>query len=80
MASRGEWLKFRKQFLRGKRNFEGYYICALGGEWTQYPEVDHIIKRSIAPGRVLDETNLRVLCHNCHLKVNPDYRAASDDS
>lgn len=73
MTSRSEWLSFRRRYLKGKKNHEGYYVCEIGGEWTKYPEVDHIIKRSLAPHRVLDETNLRVLCSMCHLKVNRDY-------
>lgn len=72
--TRQEWLKFRKSFLKGKRNFEGYYTCSLCNKWVEYIEVDHIQKRSVAPHRVMDETNLRLLCGNCHLDVNPDYK------
>lgn len=74
MVSREEWLKFRAKFLKGKKNFQGYYVCERKGEWVKYIEVDHIIKRSIAPDRVLDETNLRLLCHDCHIEINPDYK------
>lgn len=69
-----KWLKFRKEFLSGKKNFEGYYTCEHCGRWVEYIEVDHIIKRSIAPDRVFDHTNLRALCSVCHRDVNPDYK------
>ena len=74
MVSQKEWLKYRKNFLKDKRNHEGYYVCEKCERWVEYIEVDHIIKRSIAPDRVLDPTNLRLLCHDCHLSVNPDYK------
>lgn len=73
-----KWLSFRKAFLKGKQNFQGYYTCELCGRWYENIEVDHIIKRSIAPHRVFDETNLRILCHDCHLKVNPDFNIKTD--
>ena len=69
MASQSKlqkWLKFRKGFLKDKKNFQGYYICSLCGKWVENIEVDHIIKRSIAPDRVFDETNLQLLCNICH--------------
>lgn len=69
-----KWIKFRKKFLEGKKNFEGYYTCEICGRWKEYIEVDHIIKRSVAPDKVFDETNLRLLCHDCHIGVNPDYK------
>lgn len=74
MVSQKEWLKYRAKFLKGKRNHEGYYVCELKGEWVKNIEVDHIEKRSVAPHRVLDHTNLRLLCHDCHIEVNPDYK------
>lgn len=74
MASSNEWLAFRRKFLKGKKNHQGYYVCERKGEWVTNIEVDHIIKRSIAPDRVLDETNLRLLCPECHREVNPDYK------
>lgn len=73
MSKLQKWLKFRKKFLKGKKNFEGYYICEKCGRWVENIEVDHIIKRSIAPDKVFDETNLRLLCNSCHRSVNPDY-------
>ena len=77
MASQSKsqrWIQFRKQYLKDKKNFEGYYTCEHCGRWKEYVEVDHIIKRSVAPHRVFDETNLRLLCSACHRNVNPDYK------
>lgn len=73
MVSQKEWLKFRAKYLKGKKNFQGYYVCERKGEWVTNIEVDHIVKRSIDPSRVLDETNLRLLCPPCHREVNDDY-------
>lgn len=33
-----------------------------------YHDVDHIIKRSVAPGRVRDVKNVQYLCRDCHRK------------
>lgn len=74
MSKLQKWLKFRKAFLKGKKNFEGYYICSLCGRWVENIEVDHIIKRSVAPDKVFDESNLRLLCSSCHRNINPDYK------
>lgn len=64
-----KWLKFRKEYLKGKENFEGYYICELGREWTKSPELDHIEQRSLRPDLIFEESNIRILCTNCHRKV-----------
>jgi len=69
------WIKFRKEFLKDKKNFEGYYTCEKCGRWVEYIEVDHIIKRSVAPHLVFDMSNLRALCSPCHRSVNPDYKS-----
>lgn len=61
-----KWLAFRKKYLADKATFEGYYICNGCSKWTSTPEVDHIRKRSLAPDRVFDETNLQILCSDCH--------------
>ena len=64
-----KWATFRRNFLKGKKNFQDYYICEICGSWVKNIEVDHIVKRSIAPNRVFDETNLRLLCPPCHRSV-----------
>lgn len=63
------WVKFRADFIKDKKNFEGYYVCEMCERWVEYIEVDHIVKRSIDPSRVFDPTNLRLLCHDCHVSV-----------
>jgi 5-methylcytosine-specific restriction endonuclease McrA len=60
------WLAFRRQYLAGQRNHQGYYICARCERWIEHVELDHIEKRSTAPERRLDRNNVRVLCAPCH--------------
>jgi len=61
-----EWLAFRRQYLSGRRNHEGYYVCPGCDRWVDAVELDHIVKRSLAPERRLDEGNVRMLCSSCH--------------
>jgi 5-methylcytosine-specific restriction endonuclease McrA len=56
----------RDKFKAKHVKYGGWYECNHCHKWTQAPEVDHIIKRSIAPDRVLDPTNLQILCWKCH--------------
>jgi 5-methylcytosine-specific restriction endonuclease McrA len=37
-------------------------------------EVDHIIPREVAPGRIFSQTNLQVLCVPCHQKKTAEDR------
>ncbi len=67
VVSKRQWLNFRKKYLAKQVKENGWYECAKCGRWLLYPEVDHIVKRSVAPDRVLDESNLQVLCHSCHV-------------
>lgn len=60
------WLALRRRLLAGARNHEGYYVCTLCGAWVERIELDHIAKRSLAPGRVLDPSNVRLICASCH--------------
>lgn len=66
MSKASQWLAFRKRYLKDKANFQGYYKCNACGKWIDSPEVDHIRKRSLAPDRVFDESNLQILCSPCH--------------
>lgn len=74
-----KWLAFRAKFLKDKKNFQGYYICENCERGFTHIEVDHIVKRSIDPSRVYDESNLRLLCHECHEILNPDYNIKDSD-
>lgn len=68
MSKLQKWLKFRKAFLKGKKNFEGYYICQHCGRWLENIEVDHIKGRGSHPELVFDKNNLQLLCNSCHRK------------
>ena len=68
-----KWKTFRDKFLKGKANHAGYYTCNACGQPTLYPEVDHIIKRSVAPHLIFDEANLQILDHDCHLRKDSGF-------
>jgi hypothetical protein len=59
------WQKFRKGYLKGKKNHQGYYECP-DGTWTKNPDVDHTEKRSLRPDRVFDESNLEMMSPERH--------------
>lgn len=64
-----EWLKVRKQWVKlNPPNHEGYYVCAIGGDWVlaEYLELDHIIARSRRPDLRFELSNLQPSCskHN----------------
>ena len=62
-----KWLAFRAKWLKTQpTDWIGRYTCNGCGNLTEYPEVDHIVKRSVAKDRVYDETNLQILCNGCH--------------
>jgi 5-methylcytosine-specific restriction endonuclease McrA len=61
-----QWLTFRKKYLKGKMNHEGYYICEACGAWTKEPELHHIKTRGSSPHLILEESNLILLCFSCH--------------
>ncbi len=59
--------KIRDAFLADHKSDEGeWWTCNICGCTTMAPEVDHIIKRSVAPHLVLEPANLQILCHTCH--------------
>lgn len=62
------WKRVRDKFLKEHKLDEpgDWWICTHCQRWTDAPEVDHIIKRSVRPDLVLQPTNLQILCHNCH--------------
>ncbi len=74
MRTRGtrtlEWQRFRRQYLRGKRNHEGYYVCERCGRWSERIELHHRRKRSLAPELRLEPRNIELVCHRCHLRVH----------
>lgn len=53
-----DWRKLRA------RHLEKHQFCVRCG--AKGKVVDHIVPRSIAPGRRLDPTNLQTLCTPCH--------------
>jgi len=68
-----KWKKTREAYLKTVEIENGWYRCSTEnnhgcGRWVQYPEVDHIIKRSVRPDLKYDPTNLQVLCHECHVQ------------
>lgn len=63
-----KWLMFRQKYLKPLQNDEGFWVCVLCGTWTAYPDVDHIQGRAARPDLIFDESNLRVLCRECHRK------------
>lgn len=67
VGKRGQaWERARREFLSNRLRTQGYLACEHCGTWEGPLDVDHVAKRSLAPGRVLDRTNLRVLCRRCH--------------
>lgn len=81
-ALEARWKALRAEYMAEVVNDEGYWECSTKhghgcGRWLTKPEVtvDHIIKRSVAPDRVFDKTNLQILCWNpCHLKKDGGMR------
>lgn len=65
-SSRDKWITFRRNYLKGKQNWEGYYECDNCRSWVVFIDVHHIIKRSVRPDLVYDIQNLRLLCRACH--------------
>ena len=63
-----KWLAFRRQFLKKHVNWYDCWNCWHCQKVTQYPEVDHIDKRSTNPESKYDEDNLQILCTPCHRK------------
>lgn len=64
-----KWLAFRKAYLKDKSDYRGYYQCAKCTNWFKEIELDHIIKRSVRPDLVFDESNIQLLCgglYGCH--------------
>jgi 5-methylcytosine-specific restriction endonuclease McrA len=55
-------------------------VCAMCGEVTEAPEVDHIVPMNGDVRHVADcrnhQTNLRVLCHDCHKARTAQQRRA----
>lgn len=64
-----QWLKTRKLWIKeNPPNHEGYYICAIGGDWVpaNAMKLDHIIPRSNRPDLRFVLNNLQPTCerHN----------------
>lgn len=70
-----EWLKFRRKFLQGKKNFEGYYICAHCFGWFKDITVDHIQRRGSHPELTYEPSNLQLLCASCHIDKDGGFNA-----
>lgn len=66
-SGKSAWQRFKKRFKAKLVRDDGYYECAICHAWITNPDVDHIIKRSVAPDRIYDETNLQLLCRPCHV-------------
>lgn len=62
------WRRVREQFLAKRLRVKGFLACEHCGTANGPLDVDHVVKRSQAPERVLDHANLRVLCRRCHLR------------
>lgn len=70
---REQWGWTRLKFMSQTRIADNYWVCDLSnghgcGKWLIQDQVtvDHIVKKSVAPDRVHDLTNLQVLCAPCH--------------
>lgn len=61
-----KWLTFRRNFLKKRANWYGAWECEHCHKECLYVEVDHIKKRSTNPELKYEETNLAILCRNCH--------------
>jgi 5-methylcytosine-specific restriction endonuclease McrA len=64
------WLVFRKGFLAGKKNFQGYFICEKCKKWVKTPDLHHIKTRGAHPELALNPSNIILLCHDCHLETH----------
>lgn len=65
---RSKWSRVRRHYLAKHVMANGWYVCAACGRWTQEPEVDHIIKRSVRPDLIYNEDNFQILDHDCHVR------------
>lgn len=77
------WIKVRDNFLAEHVEHGGWYQCMTEngygcGKLTQAPEVDHIIKRSVAPHLVLVKSNFQILCHDCHQRKDSGLKYKKD--
>lgn len=64
-----KWLKFRKEYLDKRKNWYDIWNCERCMKATEYPDLDHIKKRSTHPELKYDESNIQILCRPCHIKV-----------
>lgn len=72
-----EWLKVRKVWLKEDQNDMGFWECVRCHQWIldgRFVEYHHVEKRSVNPKLRLERSNCQLLCHNCHIEVNPDYK------
>jgi 5-methylcytosine-specific restriction endonuclease McrA len=74
MKKQKRWEQFRRDYLRALKNHEGYYLCINCRTWVKNVELHHKEKRSVAPDKVFDKNNIMILCPQCHLLLNPDYK------
>lgn len=61
-------MSWRKKYLAKHQLWNNRWECEHCHTETDYPEVDHIQKRSSHPELKYVEENLQILCHNCHVK------------
>jgi 5-methylcytosine-specific restriction endonuclease McrA len=66
MVKETDWLKFRREFMQGKANFQGYYVCQECKKWIQLPHLHHIKTRGSHPELALEPSNIILLCDKCH--------------
>ncbi len=61
------WNSVRKEYLSKRLpDHTGYWICDDCNRYTDSPDVDHRIKRSVAPHLRYEFSNLQLLCRPCH--------------
>lgn len=63
--SKAAWHKLRRRLI-----IEAGNRCTACGEMKRRLVVHHVEEAHIAPERLLDETNLRVLCQGCHNRIH----------
>ena len=61
------WRKLARLYLQEHPECaDPYGVHRADGQVVEAREVDHIVPRRHAPGRVLDWSNLQGLCRRCH--------------
>lgn len=65
LIHRKEYKRFRRRLFRNHP-----HICECCGATDQHLEVHHVISVHDNPALALDEGNVRLLCHECHLAAH----------